>query len=98
MSHGVDDRFADRGGRQAPLVLSSYPADGGTVQRVLLDECDRFVDGLNQGHLQLGVVEDESLVRPVETAGLDPGVGKVGEAVPAAGQHAADRRYRSTLV
>jgi hypothetical protein len=45
MSDRVDDRFADRGGRQAPALLAAHRADVGAVEGVLLNESDRLFDG-----------------------------------------------------
>ena len=44
------------------------------------------------------MIEDGRLVRPFETASLNPGVAKMVETLPAKEQHSADCRHRSTLV
>ena len=79
MGHRVDDRFANGGGWQAPSFPPPQAADHGAVQRVLLHECDRFFDCLDQGHLEFCLVDDGRLVRPGESASLDPGVREMVE-------------------
>lgn len=80
--HRVDDRLANCGRGQAPSVGPAHPADGRAVQRVLLDEVDRRLDGRREGLFDPGLVEDLGAVRAGEAPGLDPGIGKSRQAIP----------------
>ena len=95
---GVDERFANRGRGRVPAIVPAQSVDFGAAQRVLLHECDGFVDGLDQRRLDICVIENGRLVGSVEAPDLELGVGEVTQAISAEQQFAACRRRQSALV